>query len=589
MKQSLRLTLAFMAVSLLACAVFFLAVRIGTPVPAGAALALGAAAAAGVGAARWAQSPLERLAQGADMLLSGRADAPIEARSNDVAGRIALRLDRMAEQLRKSTAAVETLQQETAACRGTERELRDREEHYRRLFEYSNDAVFIYDFDGRIQDVNNKACQMLAFSREEILAIPFLELQPQEELGRSKAAFKTSTKTGSLRFESLFRRKDGSVLNVEISSSIVDLRRGIMQSIVSNITERKEIEKSLRDSEEKFRTFMETATDLMFITDEEANFIYVNDAMLRTLGYSREEMIGMPFMEVLDRDRLAEARANRQRFMDGGENTHQLVWETKTRRKIHGEMKATGIYHSDGRFRGIRGVFRDITERKKIEESQRLAQLGKLASDMAHEVNNQIAVIATRTQVAKLRIGKPEQVLEDLGIIADQCDQIKNIVKRLLLFSKPSRGDFKPLDVNTALKLVVRLVEDQFVQHGVRITVDFAEGLPAVKADEKQIQEVCMNLLRNAFEAMPDGGDIRVSTSLLLDAVQIDVTDTGSGISEADLKRIFDPFFTTKETGTGLGLSVCYGIVQAHRGELKYTSTLGRGTTAHLVLPTLEV
>jgi PAS domain S-box-containing protein len=576
------------------CAGVFFAAGAGLGLKAGipwmAVLLLSAAlsGAAGWLASRQLLRHLVRLNQGAEIVANGDLNYQFSIRTKDEVGQLAGTLDHLVRELKKNILTVESLGEESVRRLESERDLKDREEYFRRLFEYSNDAVFIYDFDGRILDVNNRACRMLGYPREELLNIPFIDLQPLDELSRSKAAFKTGVKTGSLRFESLFQTKEYGAINVEISSSIVDLKKGIMQSIVSNITERKEIEKSLRESEEKFRTFMETASDLMFITDADGLFIYVNEAMLNILGYSREEILGSPFAEILDRDDLEYAKLKRRQFVEWGEDIHRLVWETKTRKKIHGEMKATGIYETDGRFRGIRGVFRDVTERKKVEESQRLAELGKLASDMAHEVNNQIAIIFTRASIALMRDVQNDDLQKDLKVIAGQCEQVKDIVKRLLLFSKPSKGNFREVNPNDAVELVIQLVKDQFAKHNVAIDSESEADLPRVRIDEKQMQEVYLNLLRNAFEAMPNGGRISVRTYLNGDWIQTDVTDTGSGISESDLSHIFDPFFTTKENGTGLGLSVCYGIVQAHRGDLKYKSRIGQGTTASVALPTVS-
>jgi two-component system sporulation sensor kinase C len=194
-------------------------------------------------------------------------------------------------------------------------------------------------------------------------------------------------------------------------------------------------------------------------------------------------------------------------------------------------------------------------------------------------------VIATRANIALLRNPKEKEVQEDIRIILNQCDQTNGIVKRLLMFSKPSKGDFKIIDLAKSVRFVSNLVEKQFLQNNVRI-VDTIDGpLPPVRADEKQIQEVFLNLMRNAFEAMESGGTITLSAESDQEDVEVHFADTGSGISEADLKKIFDPFFTTKENGTGLGLSVCYGIIQAHNGDLKYTSQVGRGTTARVILP----
>jgi len=324
---------------------------------------------------------------------------------------------------------------------------------------------------------------------------------------------------------------------------------------------------------------------LMYITNADGQFTYINNAMANTLGYTKEEMMGMPFSEILDKDNLEESKTRRQELMEAGENIHQLFWETKTRKKIFGEMKAVAIFNNEGQFQGIRGVFRDITERKKIEESQRLTQLGKLAADMAHEVKNQIAVISTRSSISLMRKPDNKDLEKDLTIIKKQCDQINDIVKRLLMFSKPSKRDYMKVNINNSVDFVINLVEPQFKQKNVKILKEFTSPLPTVEIDEKQMQEVFMNLLRNAFEAITDGGTITVVTKHKGDDIQIDFTDTGDGISESDMQQIFDPFFTTKEHGTGLGLSVCYGIVKSHNGDLKYTSRLGEGTTASIQLP----
>lgn len=529
--------------------------------------------------------PINQLLEGIRIFSSGHFDHPIELNVKNEIGELSRAIATLTEDLNNANKTIDLLSREKEQLKVVETELEEKKEYYRRLFEYSNDAVFIYDFEGHIQEVNAKACQMLGYSRKELLRIPFLELQTEEELEKCKAAIRTGTKTGSIRYESVFRKKDGQTIDVEISSSIVDIKKGMMQSIVSNITERKEMERSLRESEEKFRTFMETASDLMFITDANGILTYVNEAMVHTLGFAKEELIGMPFQDLLYKESIETSKALRQEWLELGEDVHPLILESKNRRKIYGEMKAVAIYDTQGKFQGIRGVFRDMTERKKIEQSQRLAELGQLAADMAHEVNNHVMIIQTRGKIAQMRKVDDPEWKNDVEIILNQCAQTQDIVKRLLLFSKPSRGEFKEINIHEVLNLVIGLVEDQFRHHQVHIEKQFHPRLPFIKADEKQMQEVFMNLLRNAFEAMPQGGIILIKTVPRRDEIHIHVTDTGCGISENDLKQIFNPFFTTKENGTGLGLSVCYGIIKAHKGDLRYTSKLGKGTTATVILP----
>jgi PAS domain S-box-containing protein len=509
----------------------------------------------------------------------------LDTGSDDEIGQISKAFDGIAEDLMKANADLDNLSRKNTGYEATHRELRSREEYFRRLFLNSNDAVFIYDFEGKIIGVNNKACTMLDHTKEQLQKMSFFELHTEEELTKSKSAYKTGRDTSSVKFESKFKKQDGTLVDVEINSSVVDLKKGIMQSIVSNIHERKKMEEALKLSEEKFRTFIETASDLMFITDKDGLFTYVNQSMFSILGYTKQEMIGMHISEILDKESLEDSKKKRVRLLTEGENIHKLIWERKDRRKIYGEMKATGIYDNDGQFRGVRGVFRDITERKKIEASQRLTQLGKLSADVVHEVKNQLTVISGMAQLTLMDVQNSPKLEKNLKTITDQCDQVNDVIKRLLMFSKPSSKDFKRVDINHTINFITDLLEKQYLIGRVVIIKEFSPKLPRVKADEKQIQEVFMNLLQNAFEAISGDGTITISTSQKDGYVQIDFNDTGRGIAENDMEKLFDPFFTTKENGTGLGLSACYGIIKAHNGDIRYSSKLGDGTTATVLLP----
>ncbi|MFC1548613.1 PAS domain S-box protein [Candidatus Omnitrophota bacterium] len=531
---------------------------------------------------------IRNLENGAKIISSGNLEYSVGIDSHDEIGELSRAFDKVTDGLRNANASLEMLKRESVAHEETIGDLNKREEHFRRLFEQSNDAVFIYDMGGKIIDVNNKATEMLSYPKEILLKIPFLELQTEEELTSSKRAKKTGDETTSVRFESKFVKSDGMVIDVGISSSCVDMKKGVMQALVTNITERKRLEKALRESEEKFRTFMETANDLMYIASKDGYFTYVNGAMCSTLGYYKEEMIGMHVTEVFNQESLGEYKENQKELIRGGAILYEPIWETKNRVKIYGEMRVSAIYDKDGEFDGSRGVLRDISERKKIEGSQRLAHLGKLAADVAHEVNNPVMVISGNAELALMEGVKDDKIKKTLNIIMEQCEQARSIIKRLLMFSKPSKGTFKEINIADAIDFVVSLVEPQFTRKKVRIIKKTGFSLPSVLVDEKQIQEVFMNLLRNAADAMPDGGSITITTSLEGSRVRIDFTDSGEGITEENMKLILDPFFTTKEHGTGLGLSVCYGILRSHGGDLRYTSEPGEGTTAIAILPATD-
>jgi len=225
------------------------------------------------------------------------------------------------------------------------------------------------------------------------------------------------------------------------------------------------------------------------------------------------------------------------------------------------------------------------SSQQQLVQSAKMASLGKLVADMAHEVNNPLMVISGRAQLSLMEKIENTALRDNLNIIVDQCKQARDIIHRLLTFSKPSRGLLEKADVNELLEFAIKLLEHQYSLKDIRFIRNFADSLPSVEIDKKQMQEVFMNIIKNAAEAMPGGGTIAVSTSKKSHYLALEIADTGEGISDEVLENIFIPFFTTKKDGTGLGLSVCYGIIKGYGGELKYVSKLGKGTTATILLP----
>jgi signal transduction histidine kinase len=225
------------------------------------------------------------------------------------------------------------------------------------------------------------------------------------------------------------------------------------------------------------------------------------------------------------------------------------------------------------------------TKQEQLLQSAQLAALGRLVSDMAHEVNNPLMVVSGRAQLSLMEEIDNDEVKNNLKIIVEECQRAKDIIDRLLKFSRPSKGELKKIDVRDTIETVVNLLEHPYSLGGIVIKRNYLEHHPFILVDEKQIQEVFMNLLNNARDAMPKGGVIEITTSLESNFLRIDFKDSGLGMTEEIMKRIFEPFFTTKQRGTGLGLSVCYGIIKAHNGELKFESEPEKGTTATILLP----
>ena len=231
-------------------------------------------------------------------------------------------------------------------------------------------------------------------------------------------------------------------------------------------------------------------------------------------------------------------------------------------------------------------VSRDITDVRKIQESMRLTQLGQLVSTMAHEVNNPIMIISGNAQLALMEETLPADVRKYIKTIFEECGRTRDIIQRLLKFSRPSKGVLAVTDIGKIIETVTQIVQHQFSLSGVQVrVVPPSLSLPMVKVDVQQMHEVFMNLLNNARDAMPNGGTIDIRTGIDNGRLRIDIKDTGSGIQDEILKKIFDPFFTTKEKGTGLGLAICNNIVKGQNGELSVSSIVGEGTTFTILLP----
>jgi two-component system NtrC family sensor kinase len=226
---------------------------------------------------------------------------------------------------------------------------------------------------------------------------------------------------------------------------------------------------------------------------------------------------------------------------------------------------------------------------KQLSESEKLASVGRLAAGVAHEINNPLVGVLTFSKLLLEDDAIPHRAKEDLKVIADETLRCRKIVKNLLDFARETTPEISLVNINEVIEKVLDIVRNQSLFQNIAIEEQFNTDLPVIPVDPAQIQQVIMNLVLNAAEAMPDSGTLTISTNYGADRhfIKISVKDTGTGIAKEDIERIFDPFFTKKERGegTGLGLAVSYGIVQKHRGNITVTSQLGEGSIFEVNLP----
>ncbi len=377
----------------------------------------------------------------------------------------------------------------------------------------------------------------------------------------------------------------------------------VLRQRVHRLLRVKQAEDALRESERKYRTLFAESRDAIYITDQAGQFVDVNPFTLDLFGYTREEMLGLKPQEAYAHP--ADLQTLQQKMEKEGSVKD---FEAKLCKKDGTEMDclitSTARQANDGSILGYQGIIRDVTERKQMQAaalaSQKLADLGTLAAGVAHEVNSPLQVIAGVSQSLLKRFdgvangaGKdwdPDHMHRQFTLIHRNASRCAEIMRSLRTYAHVSTGQPGPNDLNELVHDTLLLIEHQLKSwSNVSVVTDLAEDLPALYCDRNQIVQVLINLLTNARDAMPFGGEITIHTSL--DPAQhrfvLRITDTGAGIPEAILSKIFDPFFTTKAVGKGigLGLSIVSGIVRAHSGAINVNSTPDQGTTVTLFLP----
>ena len=363
-------------------------------------------------------------------------------------------------------------------------------------------------------------------------------------------------------------------------------------------TERKRAEEELRASEERYRELVEDTADMIWSLDDGGRFTYVNPAAERTLGWPAAQLVGQHFSRLLSPEEGRRVLGLFEEVKAGRELRQELITcLSAAGERIWCSVNARVIRGQDGRPIGVRGTARDITEQRRLEEhvrrTEKLSSLGQMAAGIAHDFNNALTSILSLTQTLLLDAPAGE-LRESLSIVEQSARDAALIVRRLQEFAGLKRGqeDFTLCDLNAlaadALELTRPLWRHQTEARQSTIMARLELGeVPPVRGNPAELREVLTNLIFNAVEAMPQGGRLSI-TSYAMPGGQavLEVKDTGQGIAEEVAGRIFDPFFTTKGAGSsGLGLSMAYGIIARHGGEISVESVPGEGTCFIISLP----
>lgn len=344
---------------------------------------------------------------------------------------------------------------------------------------------------------------------------------------------------------------------------------------------------TLFESEKRYKFLFEHNPDAIYFKDITGHYTSVNPACEILTGYSAEEMLRLTLSDLVVPEDYERVKHHVRLALKGEPQHFEATLVRKNGNTVQVKISYLPMFR-EGIITGIYGIARDITEHKKTDEllrrSEKLSAVGQLAAGVAHEIRNPLTALKGFLQLQRHNYNQSN---EHLSIMLAELERIDQIVNELLVLSKPQTVHFSPVDLYRLLEQVIMLINTQAIMNNVEIVVsEFDSQIPTMMGEENQLKQLLINLLKNAIEAMPNGGKIDIQCRMNGEqSVLIRITDQGCGIPEEQLQKISEPFFSTKEKGTGLGLVVSHRIVENHRGKLTITSQPGRGTRVDILLP----
>lgn len=493
--------------------------------------------------------------------------------------------------------ALQTILEDVTHRKKTEQALKDSEERYRTLVEGANDAVLLETFDGRIVDINTKTCQMLGYSRDELLRLSMADLVRHDE---SLAKEEERDGEPSQHREETMIRKDGNRVPVEVNTSILRLKgEKYLMSVVRDITLRKEkelrqkhLEKAIIESKKRLMAVFDGIMSPMTITDLDHNIIMVNKATASLFGEDIPGLLGRKCYEAFRKSNEPCRNCPVTETIRTEKPSHRLSTNPAVNRTL--EEYTYPIFDASGNLSLIIDYGIDVTDKIKMEkqlvQADKMASLGTLAAGIAHEIRNPMATINLNTQILLRDLALDQEHQVYMVDIQKEVKKIERIISEILEFSKPKPAHLVETNINEVVLSVHELTRVQLRKEDLMVHFDLNDSLPPVLIDPAQISQVVVNLVINGMQAMPDGGDLTVTTQLDSSSrrVELLVSDTGVGIPQKNLTKIFDPFFTNKPEGTGLGLAIARQILEKNQAAIHVSSKEGQGTVFRIRFKTVE-
>ncbi|WP_309119678.1 PAS domain S-box protein [Paenibacillus sp.] len=462
---------------------------------------------------------------------------------------------------------------------------------YKQLVEFSPEPILVY---------SNEIVVYTNAAGAEMIGAPNAEAA----IGRRLADFLRSPDVGQSIMEPVgppfefgkptdimekkWVRRDGSVVTAEVRAVPIQYKgEQAVQLLCRDITERKKAEVSLRESELRYRQLLKSVPEAIFVHSE-GIIVYANDAGIRLLrARGPEQVVGRSILDFIHPDFHHKTS---DRFIASGQSIRGLELVTLSFIRCDGDVfegeASSGETFSLLDRKVYQTTIRDITERirreQSLRKSEKLSVIGQMAAGVAHEIRNPLTALIGFNQLLREKFVGNQAYC---AIMETELKRINYIVNEFMQLAKPVPSEYRRHRLETLFDALFPLVQSHAALNDVTLHLEWDDDIPEIRCDDNQLKQVFLNVMKNAIEAMPNGGNLRVAVGKEARHVAIRFADEGPGIDEQALGKLGDPFYTTKEQGTGLGLMICHKIIQEHGGEMKFESKIGNGTIVTIRLP----
>ncbi|MBF0559844.1 MAG: PAS domain S-box protein [Nitrospirae bacterium] len=493
---------------------------------------------------------------------------------------------------------------------------RQAEEEYRTIIRTALDGFLVTDAAGNILDVNDSICNILHRDREELVRMNIQDIEAVDSPEKIQHKIALLLEKHSIIFDIRHRRKDGSLVDLEISANFSPEKGGRFMSFFRDITESKRAQQAMEQADTEWSAAMDASEDIIYLLDTKRRVMRANRAFFAMTNSTPETAIGRHIVELVhprgERVPCAVCRAQEdlKDIVLTMESDHP---DNPAGRPI--EITVRVVRDKQEQPMSIFMIIHDLTHDRKILEekslletqlfqSQKLEAIGQLAGGVAHDFNNMLTAIIGYGSLLNTKLGKDSELKPFVDQILSSAEKSADLTRQLLAFSRKQEISPKETDLNQLIKGMEKLLL-RLIGEDIELKTQLSDKVLTILVDPGKIEQVLMNLCTNARDAMPDGGLLYICTDTIkLDThyvkghdmrkpgmyALLSVTDTGKGIDEKTQQKIFEPFFTTKEVGrgTGLGLSIVYGIIKQHGGNITVYSEPGKGTTFRIYLPLIK-